>query len=191
MKDRIMMIVFVLILGTILSTTLVVVNDFTEPMVARNEEIKKLSTILNAFGIEFTKENITGIFDSNIETIELSGMLYYKVSSGKMAFPFEGPGLWGPIIGVMAMEADAKTISTVAIKFQEETPGLGSRIAEKAYLDTFITKQFSPELNLVSEGSAERETEVDGITGATLSCAAFIDILNEDYKIFYTGFQGD
>ena len=72
MKDRIMMIVFVLILGTILSTTLVVVNDFTEPMIARNEEIKELSTILNAFGIEFTKENITGIFDSNIETIELS-----------------------------------------------------------------------------------------------------------------------
>ena len=191
MKDRIMMIVFVLILGTILSTTLVVVNDFTEPMVARNEKIKELSTILNAFSIEFTKENITEIFEDNIETIELPELLYYKVSSGRMAFPFEGPGLWGPIIGVMAMEADAKTISAVAIKFQEETPGLGSRIAEKAYLDTLITKQFDPELNLVTAGTAVSGVEVDGITGATLSCAAFIDILNEDYKIFHTGFQGD
>ena len=191
MKDRIMMIVFVLILGTILSTALVAVNAFTEPMVARNEKIKELSTILTAFSIEFTKENITEIFEENIETIELPDLLYYKVSSGKMAFTFEGPGLWGPIIGVMSMEPDAKTISDVAIKFQEETPGLGSRIAERTFLDTLILKQFNPELNLVAAGNAVSEIEVDGITGATLSCAAFIDIINEDYKKFYSGFQGD
>ena len=157
----------------------------------QNEKIKELSTILNAFRIEYTKENITEIFDNNIETIELSGLVYYKISSGIMAFPFEGPGLWGSIIGVMAMEADAKTISNVAIKFQEETPGLGSRIAGKEYLDTLIKKQFKPELILVAAGKAKSDVEVDGLTGATLSCKAFIDILNDQYGKINSAFKGD
>jgi len=191
MKDRIMMIVFVLVLGTILSTALVAVNAFTEPMVVQNEKIKELSTILKAFGIEYTKEDITTVFKDNIETIELPGLVYYKVSSGIMAFPFDGPGLWGPIRGVMAIEADAKTISNVAIKFQEETPGLGSRIADRDYLDALIKKQFKPELILVAAGKSESDVEVDGITGATLSCKAFIDILNDQYGIINSAFKGD
>ena len=191
MKDRIMMIVFVLILGTILSTTLVAVNSFTDPLIARNERIKELSTVLNAFNIDYTKENIDQIFLDNIETVETSEMNYFKVVSGKLAFPFEGAGLWGPIIGVLAMEEDGTTISNVAIKFQEETPGLGSRIAERVYLDTFTAKQFSPKLLLVGAGKAKSEKEIDGITGATLSCKAFIDILNDQYGIFISTFQGD
>lgn len=191
MKDRIMMIVFVLVLGTVLSTALVAVNAFTEPRVVQNEKIKELSTILNAFGIEYTKENITTVFEDNVETVEIPGLLYYKVASGTMAFPFDGPGLWGPIIGVMAMEADGITISNVAIKFQEETPGLGSRIADREYLDALIKKQFIPELMLVAAGKSESDVEVDGITGATLSCKAFIDILNDQYGKINSAMKGD
>lgn len=191
MKDKIMMIVFVLILGTILATTLVVVDTLTGPMIAKNEKIKELSTILNTFGIEYTDETIEKAFTDNIETVEYPEMSVYRTSSGEMAFPFEGSGFQGPIIGIAVMDADGKTIRAVGIKFQEETPGLGSRITEKQFLDSFIGKQFDPELILVGAGKSVNNTDVDGITGATMSSIALIKVMNSDYKTFYSNLKGD
>ncbi len=191
MKDKIMMIVFVLILGTILATTLVVVDSLTEPMITKNEKIKELSTILNTFGIEYTDETIEKAFTDNIETIEYPEMSVYRASSGELAFPFEGSGFQGPIIGVAVMDADGKTIRAVGIKSQEETPGLGSRITEKQFLDSFIGKQFDPELILVGAGKSVNNTDIDGITGATMSSIALIKVMNGDYKTFYSSMKGD
>ena len=191
MKDRIMMIVFVLILGTILSTTLVGVDNFTGPMIARNEKIKELSTILNTFGIEYTDETIEKVFSDNIETVEYPELSIYKDTSGKIAFPFEGPGFQGPLVGVVVMDTDKKTIRGVGIKFQEETPGLGSRISEKLFLDSFKGKQFDPQLNLVGAGKSVAKSDIDGITGATMSSTALIKVLNGDYKTFYSSVKGD
>ena len=191
MKDKIMMIVFVLILGTILSTTLVIVDSFTEPMITKNEKIKELSTILKTFGIGYTDETIEKVFKDNIETVEYPDMSVYKVSSGELAFPFEGSGFQGPIIGIAVMEADGKTIRAVGIKSQKETPGLGSRITEKQFLDSFMGKQFDPELILVGAGKSMNATDVDGITGATMSSIALIKVINGDYKTFYSSLEGD
>jgi len=191
MKDKIMMIVFVLILGTILATTLVGVDSFTEPMISKNEKIKELSTILNTFGIEFTDETIEKVFSDNIETIEYADMVIYRNNSGELAFPFKGSGFQGPIIGVAVMDSDGKTIKGVGIKSQEETPGLGSRITEKQFLDSFIGKQFNPELILVGAGKSSKKTDVDGITGATMSSIALIKVINNDYKTFNSSLKGD
>jgi len=191
MKDKIMMIVFVLILGTILATTLVGVDTFTEPMISKNEKIKELSTILNTFDIKFTDETIEQVFTDNVETLEYEDMSVYRNTSGELAFPFEGSGFQGPIIGVAVMDADGKTIKAVGIKSQEETPGLGSRITEKQFLDSFIGKQFDPELILVGAGKSSNHTDIDGITGATMSSIALIKVINEDYKIFISSSKGD
>ena len=191
MKDKIMMVVFVLILGTILSTTLVVVDSLTEPMITKNEKIKELSTILNTFGIEYTDETIEKAFSDNIETFDYAEISVYRASSGEVAFPFEGSGFQGPIIGGAVMNADGKTIKAVGIKSQVETPGLGSRITEKQFLDSFIGKQFDPELILVGAGKSANKTDVDGITGATMSSIALIQVINDDYKIFNSSLKGD
>ena len=66
MKDKLLMILFVLILGTILSTALVSVNYYTEPLVLKNAELKSKRTVLSAFNIPYEKENIETIFDQNI-----------------------------------------------------------------------------------------------------------------------------
>ncbi|RLD29186.1 MAG: hypothetical protein DRI73_11100 [Bacteroidetes bacterium] len=191
MKDKIMMIVFVLILGTILATTLVGVDTLTQPMISKNEKIKELSTILNTFGIEFTDETIEQVFTENVETIEYEDMSVFRNTQGELAFPFEGSGFQGPIIGVAVMDADGKTIKAVGIKSQEETPGLGSRITEKQFLDSFIGKQFDPDLILVGAGKSVKNTDIDGITGATMSGIALIKVINDDYKIFISSSKGD
>ena len=96
-----------------------------------------------------------------------------------MAFEFKGPGLWGPIYGIISLNPDLKTVRRINILHQEETPGLGARIADNSYLSQFKNKEFFPSLVFTPAGKAKANNEVDAITGATGSSKALEKLLNE------------
>ena len=52
----------------------------------------------------------------------------------------------------MAVLPDLKTIKGIAITHQEETPGLGGRIAEPEFLQSFTAKGLQPELRILAPG---------------------------------------
>ena len=184
MKDKIMMIIFVLVLGTILTSALVAVNGYTKPIIERHVEIKIKSNILSALQIPFSLDNIDDVFDQSVTEKSAGERTYYEAKGGTLALPYEGSGLWGPIIGVIAMNSDLSKITGITIMQQEETPGLGSRIAEPEYLNTFIGKEFSPELQILPPGKSSKSNQVDAISGATMSCNAFVALLNDAYKAY-------
>jgi Na+-transporting NADH:ubiquinone oxidoreductase subunit C len=190
MKEKIMIIVFVLILGGVLTTALVGVNSFTEPKIAKNAEIKLKSSVLEALEIPFELESVEQAFSNNVKTAEENGTTYYIAANGDLALPYEGSGLWGPIKGIIAMNPDLARIAGLTIMQQEETPGLGSRIADAEYLEAFAGKRFAPALNIVSPGTADGENEIDSISGATLSSKAFIDILNAEHARYIGALGG-
>ena len=184
MKDKIFMFIFIIVLGSILTTVLVAVENYTTPIIERNVELKRKSSILQALEIPYNSDSIEQVFLDNIRGRGTDEDKYYIVEDGRLAFLFGGSGLWGPITGVMAMDGDMRNIKRVEIMHQEETPGLGGRIAERGFLDRFTEKIFQPGLKLVPEGKAASENEIDGITGATMSGEAFISILNTSYEKF-------
>lgn len=184
MKDKIFMFVFIIILGSVLTTVLVAVESYTTPTIERNAELKRKSSILQALEIPYNIESIEQVFLDNIRGRGTDDEKYYIVEDGRLAFLFGGSGLWGPIAGVMAMDGDMRNIKRVEIMHQEETPGLGGRIAEREFLDRFNEKIFAPVLALVPEGKAVAENEIDSITGATMSGEAFLNILNGSYEKF-------
>ena len=184
MKGKVSMLVFIVILGSILTTALVAVDSYTTPMIERNGELKRKVSILQAFDIPYENETIDQVFLDNVRGRGTGETKYYLSKDGMIGFLFTGSGLWGPIEGVLAMDEDLKVIKRVEIMHQEETPGLGGRIAERAFLVRFGEKSFRPQLNLVSEGQSVEANEIDSITGATMSCEAFIGILNEHYEQF-------
>lgn len=184
MKDKILMLVFIVILGSILTTALVAVESYTTPVIERNVELKRRASILQAFELPYTKETIEEVFLENVRGRGTGDTKYYLSKDGRIAFLFLGSGLWGPIEGALAMDEDMKFIKRVEIMHQEETPGLGGRIAERGFLDRFTEKMFVPPLELVPEGKGQANNEIDGITGATMSSEAFIGILNEHYEQF-------
>ena len=110
------------------------------------------------------------------------GTTFYISKSKDVAFEYKGSGLWGPIYGVLALKSDLKKIKGITIVHQEETPGLGGRISEEEYLKKFIGKIFSPVLVITKPDTAKGDHEVDGITGATLSCSKFGEILNNEFR---------
>ena len=172
-------IIFVIVMGTVSSALLVGVNSFTLPKVTKNEELRLKSAVLDALEIPYDKINIIAIFDSKVKTIKADNKVFYRSSDGSVAFEFIGPGLWGPIKGIASVNSDLKTIKIIKILYQEETPGLGARIAEMGFLKQFRGKEFLPKLVFMPAGKSSAKNEVDAITGATGSSRALERLLNE------------
>ncbi len=87
-----------------------------------------------------------------------------------------GPGLWGEIVAMIGTERDLGTITGIEFTKQNETPGLGARIAEKWFKEQFRGKR-AP-FSTVPEGEPAGETEFQAITGASTTSAAVMKIIN-------------
>ena len=179
MKSALRIIIFVIVMGSVSSVLLVGVNTLTAKQVAMNEEIKIKSSVLDVLEIPYQKENVLQLFDANVKVLEKARQKFYRGPDDTVAFEFKGSGLWGPIHGIASINSDLKTIRILKILHQEETPGLGARIAEKEYLSQFKNKGFVPKLIFTPQGSAKASNEVDAITGATGTSKALEKLLNE------------
>ena len=183
MKSKISMIFFVLILGSVLTAALVSVDSYTEPMIKKNKEQKLRRSILKSLGIAYTKDDVDETFENNVDSRPAEKPEFYvSKRGGDIAFEIRGSGLWGPIHGAVALLSDLSTIKGITIIHQEETPGLGGRIADAEFLERFVGKNVSNGLAILAPGKAKADNEIDGVTGATLSCKAFEAILNDEIQ---------
>lgn len=180
---------FVFIMGTITSLLIIGMDALTFERIKANEQALFQSKVLEAFEIPFTTATINDVFLQSVEPIELdlngeTIRVYRDPSSGRVSMEMSGGGVWGPIIGVLTLEPDFVTIARVAILQQEETPGLGGRITEPAYLAKYQGIRFSPNV-IVTKATPSADNEVDAITGATGTSSRFQIILNDTHaKIF-------
>ena len=183
MKSKLSMILFVLILGSSLTLALVTVDNVTREPIARNKVKKLRMSILSSLGLSYTPDNVEEAFSENVITKNIAGIDFYQSKDGgEMAFEFNGMGLWGPISGTIALTPDLQKIYGISIIHQEETPGLGSRIADPEFLDQLKGKNITNGLLVLPAGKKLADNEVHGITGATLSCKALEGILNAEIK---------
>ncbi len=178
MKEKVWMVCFVLILGSVWTTALVGVDKLTAPLILKHEKEKLRISVLAALSIPYEADNTEQVFNENVKSVEKDTKKIYRSQKGDIAFRVSGNGVQGPISGVVAMQPDLKTIRGITIVHQEETPGLGDRVFEKETLDRFKGKKIEPQLLILSPGKASKENEVDGVSGATLTCKAFEKILN-------------
>ncbi len=194
MKEKIKMIVFVLVLGSVLTAALVSVDAFTEPYIKANMRRKLQESVLKAAGIDYEGKDPNTVFSTKIEAIAYPDAMqdknatedekkkFYRTAVGDYIFEYRGSGLQDEIYGAIAFKPDLVTIKGVTIVSQKETPGLGGRIGEQQFLDRFMGRKIFPELRITGAGKAKGENEVDGLTGATLSCNAFEEILNSESR---------
>ncbi|MBQ9185876.1 MAG: NADH:ubiquinone reductase (Na(+)-transporting) subunit C [Bacteroidales bacterium] len=164
---------------------------------ASNEEIldKYAETITEAFAIDTTGtavrtlstdraniELIDGLKaqNKNIKENEIPGntnkknieVPVYKFNNGTTVIPVYGGGLWGPVWGYIAFNADLKTVAGAYFDHESETPGLGAKIKDDpAFRELFKGKvadfQAKPALSIIK--GAKAANEVDAITGATMT----------------------
>lgn len=154
-----------------------------------------------------TSLNITGLKGAAIdekysevitnENMECNGKQFYEANVDgevKYIFPVKGRGLWGGLWGYIAVNENKTTVYGAYFSHEGETAGLGARIAERWFQEQFngrpiMDAEGNIALTVVKAGSATTETEVDGVTGATLTSNGVADMVKEglsEYKDFLT-----
>ena len=94
--------------------------------------------------------------------------------SDALVLPLKGRGLWGGLWGYVALTPDLQTVLGAYFDHESETAGLGALIKEEKFQSQFIGRPVmgadgQVALTVVKKGSSEAETQVDGVTGATLT----------------------
>jgi Na+-transporting NADH:ubiquinone oxidoreductase subunit C len=95
--------------------------------------------------------------------------------------PIDSRGLWGRILGYLAIQSDGSTVSGFTVYKHSETPGLGGEVENQWFQKNFDGKKIvDRDGNFVSISiakgkirdkipEAQRINYVDGISGATLT----------------------
>ena len=104
----------------------------------------------------------------------------------KYVVPVRGKGLWGPIWGYVALEADLNTIAGAVFDHKSETPGLGSDINAGWFQEPFTGKTIFNEAGEfvsveVMKGGADPSSmhQVDAISGGTITSKALEEMLKD------------
>ncbi|MGI6223373.1 MAG: NADH:ubiquinone reductase (Na(+)-transporting) subunit C [Prevotella sp.] len=117
----------------------------------------------------------------------------------KYVIPVYGMGLWGPIWGYIAMDADFGHVYGAYFNHESETAGLGAEIKDnRSWQEKFRGKKVLDADNNVilgvsKEAKKHPDSEVDAVTGATLTSNG-VDAMLKDciskYKSFIEKNEG-
>jgi len=177
--------IFLYITFLVLVTTLLLtgVHIGLKPRQEANQEIEKAQQILRAAGYgEVDKTMAANQFNAISKRIGRDGREAYTIRCADGAngtvIGVRGKGLWGPIWGYVVLAEDRETIKGVVFSHKSETPGLGDKITQEKFTNSFIGKKIVDKdgkfvsvrvLQKGKENSIADENRVDAISGATLT----------------------
>jgi len=194
MKEYLKMIVFVLVMGIVTSGVLIGMDQLTADRIAANESAEIKTTIMDAYGIAYTTVTLHDVFATSVDVVTSGDFTFYvDKTSGAVSYEFLGGGVWGPISGIITLESDFRTIRQIKVLDQEETPGLGGRIAEPDILGRFVGivlnlsadqgSYGSPRYLEINKNTSDNAAnEIDAIAGATRTSERFEVIFNTTYE---------
>lgn len=122
------------------------------------------------------------IIEPNAKSIEeiQDGIFKLGTNTKELGYAFltEGQGYQGPIKILCGVDSDFEQILGIEIIESTETPGLGARINEAWFKKQFAALNIRSLISYV-KGKPQNNSEVEAITGATVSSKAVVDIINK------------
>ena len=142
-----------------------------------------------AFYLDVKAEN-----DKALEERKLAVFACEVEGESKFVLPIRGAGLWGPIWGYIALDADKNTVYGTYFSHQGETPGLGAEIAKPKFQNAFKSKKIKNaagefvSIAIVKPGKTDDTKDyVDGISGGTITSQG-VDAMLKDGLGQYVNF---
>lgn len=195
---------FALLTAVVCSFLLTAASAGLKPFQAENIEVDQKKNILKAAGwiqenTTYSNEMIKTGYAASIQEVRISPdgaivdegefpgkklPVYVYLENGEIAsyiIPINSRGLWGKIMGYLALRNDGSTIAGFTVYKHNETPGLGGEIEKRWFQKNFEGKKIlDRDGNFVSISIAKgavsptfpedkRPNYVDGISGATLT----------------------
>ncbi len=146
--------------------------------VTSNSDLKRQNDLIKK--IEEGQTDLLGSLELPVFVIDVNG-------KDVTVIPCYGAGLWGPIWGYIAVATDGKTLEGAVFDHQGETPGLGAKITEQYFEDSFKGKVFGDgeeKFAVIKGGANGAANGVDAISGATITCQALGKTINTWAKYY-------
>lgn len=198
MKERIRSVFFMFGICLVFTAAVSAVNSINEDRIRQHEQMRIQGLVLSVLQIDSgdagSDREISGLFQQRVRTLTLGNRPLYVGLDSKgqavvgYAFPISGPGFWGPIEAMIAVDPQVSRIIGIAFYRHNETPGLGGRITESWFQRQFQgrTLETPPPgkryFTFKAQGTAKRNTELDAITGATETTRRLETFLDEELK---------
>lgn len=185
MKTAIKMIVVLTLITVISGGLLSSLDSITAPKI-REFRLQELKAAI---------ANVLPSYDYYDEIAEGQTVLYVGKKKGQddpvgVAFRVIGNGFQGKISIMVGLEPTFNKLTGIKVLEQVETPGLGTKIvydpSQKS--DPFwFSSQFKgrvtfPFITIIKNVKPEKLTEIQAISGATITSKAVVKILNENIK---------
>ena len=172
---------YITALVVLIAVVLTIVTTQLKPRRERNRQAEMYQQILRAAGHDIDRTKATVAFPKLAKPLTDDGQQYSIIcadGSKGIAVRLDGKGLWGPIWGYAVISEDGTTLKGVSFDHKSETPGLGAKITEEAFLKSFKGKMLvdkdgnAVSVRVLKPGTSPEvaeENRVDAISGATLT----------------------
>ena len=188
-------ILYAAVMVVIVAFLLAFVSSALKPTQDANVLRDTKNQILISLNIENLKgEAVDAKHDEVItDTLQTSASApYYKANVDgvvKYVFPLKGRGLWGGLWGYISLDEDMLHAYGSYFGHESETAGLGARINERWFQKQFsgrpvLNEEGNIALTVVKAGTAAKETEIDGVTGATLTSKGVAAMVTEGLEVY-------
>jgi Na+-transporting NADH:ubiquinone oxidoreductase subunit C len=200
MRKRLFSVLYMFLITLFFTSMVGGIKILNEERIERNQRVKLQRIILKVLDIsadeDASEEDLVRMFENRVKNIQVQGKTLYAAyqTDGQTlkgyAFPVGGPGFWGPIYGMVAVDQKASQILGISFYKHSETPGLGGRMTEAWFTDQFAG--LKPDLldgdrkifYLRSAVTHKGPDELDAITGATQTSRAIESFLNQELERF-------
>lgn len=162
----------VLLLAGSLGTALAVVEQSLEGRIEQHARDRLTKAVLDVVPGGVRSEQVSTDGQPVFEVFDETGNLRGR------AVVAESAGFSDRIRLMVGLSTDNSMLLGIAVLESRETPGLGERIREAAFLEQFADRPTSVELQAVKPGQTA-EQPIDAISGATISSQAVTRAVNE------------
>lgn len=195
-ESRLYTVAFTVLLSAACASVLTFANTRWHKRIAANEEFNKIRAIVEVLGLaagEGARADILRAYDEAVSPKMRGAMLVYEARRGKdllgYALELNGWGRYGPIRGVLGVAPASDRILGMRIYEQNETPGLGARIASAEWLSQFRDRPLPAGGDAAFTISTTRAGAhvIQGITGASKTMHALGKMINTVLTQFMSG----
>ncbi|MFA6618997.1 MAG: RnfABCDGE type electron transport complex subunit G [Candidatus Neomarinimicrobiota bacterium] len=177
MNNTAKIIVVLTIISIISGGVLAVLDSFTRPRIEDYAEKVKNAAIYDVLPesvkVEVIKVKIDDEEREVYKAIKKNEVVAY-------AFQVSGSGFQSDLVLMVGVSPDFSELNSLKILSQMETPGLGTRIEEEWFIEQFKGLKLKPSVTYIKNAKPSKDNEIQAITGATISSAAIVDILNTE-----------
>jgi Na+-transporting NADH:ubiquinone oxidoreductase subunit C len=189
-------IVFSFVVCAVFVFGLALANWLTADRTAANRRLAERSAVLAALGVAVPapaggaadSAAVDAAYEEAVTESRAGDLTVFKAAADggpRYAAYFSGPGLWGTITGVLAVDAAVDRIVGLRFVAQNETPGLGGRIDEPWFAAQFAGEKLDAAGRIAvrpGAGTGDRDPDnsaVDAVTGASRTSDAVQRLVND------------